>query len=51
MTRKKYEAPKVVRIKLEMKHSVLAECHSSAAPTTPNQVPYNNCLMDPDCFN
>jgi len=51
MERKSYQAPKVVKVPLEFKHSILSVCNSSPASYLPKQEPLNNCKLEQNCFN
>lgn len=51
MERKSYQAPKVLKVPLEFKHSILSVCNSSPASYLPKQVPLNNCKLEQNCFN
>jgi len=49
MNKKRYEAPAVKRVRLVIKNSVLAVCHSS-----PNTTPKDNgisCQISVACYN
>lgn len=51
MERKIYQAPKVLKVPLEYKHSILSVCNSSPASLLPKQAPLNNCKLEQNCFN
>lgn len=51
MERKNYQAPKVLKVPLEFKHSILSVCNSSPASYLPKQAPLNNCKLEQNCFN
>jgi len=49
MERKKYTAPKAIRVKLVVKNAILAVCHTSTN-STPNEEPYFNCVVVSTCY-
>lgn len=51
MERKSYQAPKVLKVPLEFKHSILSVCNSSPASYLPKEWPANNCKLEQNCFN
>ena len=50
MNKKPYEAPVVIKVRLEIKNAVLAVCHSSPN-LTPKQAPISNCAFESACYN
>lgn len=50
MQKKNYEAPKINRVKLEIKNSILSVCHSSPN-MTPLGVGGDSCLMLDTCYS
>jgi hypothetical protein len=50
MQKKNYEAPKINRVKLEIKNSILSVCHSSPN-MTPNGFDGDTCAISQTCFN
>lgn len=50
MNKKSYQAPTITKVRLEVKNAILAVCHSSPN-VTPREEPYNDCSMDPGCYN
>lgn len=50
MNKKTYEAPKVRKVRLEVRNAVLAICHSSPN-LTPRDDPFPNCALNPGCYD
>lgn len=51
MERKIYQAPKVLKVPLEFKQSILSVCNSSPQSYLAKQAPLNNCKLEQNCFN
>lgn len=50
MRRKAYQAPKVFKVRLEIKQSILAVCNSSPVSYVAKET-YGDCRNDPYCYN